>query len=163
VRLARVRVLSEAGEVATAFDIRRPVRVEIAYDVLAAGHVLTPHVELHNEEGVHAFSSHDTSEDWRRRERPVGRYASVITIPGNMLSEGTLRAHVSVMSHVPKTTLHAQARHAVAFQIIDSQQGDSARGDYIGPIPGVMRPLLGWTTRFDDAPAGGAGGAPPVS
>jgi lipopolysaccharide transport system ATP-binding protein len=148
VRLARVRVLSETNAPATAFDIRRPVRVEITYDVLEAGHILTPHVELHNEEGVHAFSSHDTSDEWRRTPREIGQYASVISIPGNMLSEGTLRAHVSVMSHFPVTTLHAQARNVVAFQVIDSQQGDSARGDYIGPIPGVVRPLLEWATRF---------------
>jgi len=151
VRLARVRVLNARSESATAFDIRLPVCIEITYDVLEAGHVLTPHVELHNEEGVHAFSSHDTSEEWRRRERGVGRYTSVITVPGNMLSEGTLRAHVSVMSHTPQTMLHAQARNVVAFQVIDSQQGDSARGDYIGPIPGVMRPLFKWKTHFDAA------------
>ncbi|HEV7906004.1 MAG TPA: ABC transporter ATP-binding protein [Pyrinomonadaceae bacterium] len=153
VRLARVRVLSEAGVLATAFDIRRPIHVEITYDVLAAGHILTPHVELHNEEGVHAFSSHDTSDEWRRTARAVGRYTSIITLPGNLLSEGTLRAHVSVMSHTPTTTLHAQARNVVAFQVLDSpQQGDSARGDYIGPIPGVVRPLLDWTTRFNAPP-----------
>jgi lipopolysaccharide transport system ATP-binding protein len=153
VRLARVRVLDEAGALATTFDIRRPVFVEITYDVRAAGHILTPHLELHNEEGVHAFSSHDTSDEWRRRERAVGRYASVISLPGNFLSEGTLRAHVSLMSHTPTTTLHAQARNVVAFQVIESsQRGDSARGDYIGPIPGVVRPLLDWATRIVPSP-----------
>lgn len=149
-RLRRVRVLDEAGALSTAFDIRRPVHVEITYDVLADGHILTPHVELHNEEGVHAFSSHDTSDEWRRTARARGRYASVIALPGNLLSEGTLRAHVSLMSHTPTTKLHAQARNVVAFQVIDSaQHGDSARGDYIGPIPGVVRPLLNWTTSLE--------------
>ncbi|MDQ1523303.1 MAG: lipopolysaccharide transport system ATP-binding protein [Pyrinomonadaceae bacterium] len=152
VRLARVRVLDAEGTPTIAFDIRRPVRVEITYDVLTAGHVLTPHVEFHNDTGVHVFSSHDTGDEWRRTPRAVGRYASIITIPGNTLSEGTLRAHVSVMSHVPQTTLHAQARGVVAFQVIDSQQGDSARGDYIGPIPGVVRPLLDWATVRLDTP-----------
>lgn len=154
VRLARVRVLNEAGALNTAFDIRRPVFVEITYDVLEAGHVLTPHVEFNNEEGVRAFSSHDTSDEWRRTTRAVGRYASIISLPGNLLSEGTLRAHVSVMSHTPTTTLHAQAQNVIAFQVIDSPQPgySSARGDYIGPIPGVVRPLLDWTTTRFDAP-----------
>jgi lipopolysaccharide transport system ATP-binding protein len=150
VRLRRVRVLNDAGALATAFDIRRPVHIEITYDVLQAGHILTPHVEFNNEEGVRAFSSHDTSDEWRRTAREVGRYVSVIALPGNFLSEGTLRAHVSVMSHTPTTTLHAQARNVVAFQVLDSpQRGDSARGDYIGPIPGVVRPLLNWTTSLE--------------
>jgi lipopolysaccharide transport system ATP-binding protein len=36
--------------------------------------------------------------------------------------------------------------------VIDSLDGDSARGDYAGHMPGVIRPLLNWTTSF--APAG---------
>ena len=148
-RLRRVRVLSETGTPATAFDIRSPIYIEVVYDVLAAGHLLAPQIELYNEEGVHVFCSHDTSAEWRHKTREVGRYTSVISIPGNMLAEGMLRAHVSIMSHVPVTTLHAQERNAVAFQVLDREQGDSARGDYIGPIPGVVRPLLDWTTRFD--------------
>lgn len=164
VRLARVRVLSETNAPATAFDIRKPVRVELTYDVLEAGHMLTPHVELHNEEGAHAFSSHDTSDEWRRTAREIGHYRSVISIPGNLLAEGTLRAHASVMSHVPQTTLHAQARNVIAFQVIDTQQGDSARGDYIGPIPGVVRPLLDWaTTRLDSHDVVVGRAAPPGS
>jgi hypothetical protein len=117
-------------------------------------------VEFHNDVGVNAFGSHDTGEEWRRRPREAGRYSSIITLPGNMLSEGTLRAHIAVMSHVPQTTLHAQARNAVAFQVIDNQQGDSARGDYIGPMSGVVRPLLAWATMRLDALPPGRGASP---
>ncbi|HEX8129081.1 MAG TPA: ABC transporter ATP-binding protein [Pyrinomonadaceae bacterium] len=163
VRLARVRVLDDRGASATAFDIRHPVRIEITYDVLEGGHVLTPHVEFHNDVGINVFGSHDTGAAWRRTPRAPGRYSSIITIPGNMLAEGTLRTHVAVMSHVPQTMLHAQARNVVAFQIIDSQQGDSARGDYIGPIPGVMRPLLDWATARLDAPPQEQSTTPPPS
>ena len=34
----------------------------------------------------------------------------------------------------------------MAFQVIDSLDGDTVRGDYAGPFPGVVRPLLEWTT-----------------
>ena len=37
---------------------------------------------------------------------------------------------------------------AVAFQVIDSLDGDSARGDYAGRMTGVVRPLLQWSTQF---------------
>lgn len=37
---------------------------------------------------------------------------------------------------------------SVMYQIIDSMNGDSARGDYAGHIPGVVRPLLRWTSEF---------------
>lgn len=149
VRLRSVRVCNERGETTAAIDVRRPLRIEVTYDVLDAGHVLLPTLELYNEHGTEVFSTHDTGEVWRRRERPIGRYISSVIIPGNLLAEGSLTAHVSVMSHFPATILHARETNAVAFQVIDSQQGDTARGDYLGPMPGVVRPLLQWDTRSE--------------
>jgi lipopolysaccharide transport system ATP-binding protein len=130
-------------------DVRRESRIEVTYDVLEAGHALVPVVELYNEEGTEVFSTHDTGAEWRRRPRPRGRYTSAVTVPGNLLAEGSLVAHVSLMSHAPATVLHAHAPNAVAFQVIDPAAGDSARGDYEGPLPGVVRPLLEWATRLE--------------
>jgi lipopolysaccharide transport system ATP-binding protein len=123
--------------------------MEITYDVLKAGHTLLPVVELYNEEGTEVFTTHDTGEEWRRRARPAGRYTSAVKIPGNLLAEGSLLAHVSVMSHFPATILHVRETSAVAFQVVDTNEGDTARGDYIGPLPGVVRPLLEWENRFE--------------
>ncbi|PYT00219.1 MAG: ABC transporter ATP-binding protein [Acidobacteria bacterium] len=149
VRLRRVRVCDERGETVAASDVRRPVLVEVTYDVLEAGQVLLPVVELYNEEGTEVFTTHDTSAQWRRRERAAGRYTSAVRVPGNLLAEGSLIAHVSIMSHFPSTILHARVKNAVAFQVVDEVAGASARGDYLGPMPGVVRPLLEWTTRAD--------------
>lgn len=149
VRLRRVRVRNESGETASAFDVRRPVHVEVTYDVHEEGHVLVPVVELYNEEGALVFSTHDAGGEWRRRARPRGRYTSTVRIPGNLLAEGSLIAHVSVMSHFPSTILHAREANAVAFQIVDEPGDASARGDYVGPMPGVVRPLLEWTTHAE--------------
>ena len=147
VRLRSARVVDGRGRLLSAADIRLPVGVELVYEVLRPGHTLTPHVELHNDEGVHLFSAHDTGDEWRHRPRAAGTYASTVWIPGNLLAEGNVLVHVSVMSHAPATALHAQERQAVAFQVVDTQEGDSARGDYVGPVGGVVRPLLNWTTR----------------
>ncbi len=64
-----------------------------------------------------------------------------------MLAEGgiTVGAAVSTMDPV---VVHFYEPDAVAFHMIDSLDGDSARGDYAGPMPGVVRPLLRWTTQF---------------
>jgi lipopolysaccharide transport system ATP-binding protein len=151
VRIRGVRVRDARGETVAAVDVRRPVHVELSYDVLEDGHALTPVVELYNEEGTEVFSTHDTGAEWRRRARPRGRYTSTVNVPGNLLAEGSLIAHVSIMSHFPSTILHARVANAVAFQIIDEPGEDSARGDYVGPMPGVVRPLLEWETRADSA------------
>ena len=45
--------------------------------------------------------------------------------------------------------LHAHAPRALGFQVDDSADGDSARGDFHGRWPGVIRPLLEWRTRFE--------------
>lgn len=145
VRLRRVGVYDERGEPTTVVDIHRQFRIEVSYDVNEAGHVLLPVVELCNEEGTEVFSTHDTNQEWRRRERPPGRYTSAVIVPGNLLAEGSLLAHVSVMSHFPATILHLRETNAVAFQVVDTDEGNSARGDYVGPMPGVVRPLLEWT------------------
>jgi lipopolysaccharide transport system ATP-binding protein len=44
--------------------------------------------------------------------------------------------------------MHFHQTDAVAFCVIDSFAGDSARGDFQGELHGVVMPLLKWTTRF---------------
>jgi lipopolysaccharide transport system ATP-binding protein len=146
VRLRRVRVRTEGGDTIAVVDIQKPFGIELTYDVLDEGHALVPVIEFYNDAGSELFSTHDTSAHWRRQLRPRGTYTSTVWVPGNLLAEGSLIAHVSIMSHFPATVLHAHERNAIAFQAIDSPSADSARGDYIGPMPGVVRPLLRWTT-----------------
>ncbi|HEY3038755.1 MAG TPA: ABC transporter ATP-binding protein [Pyrinomonadaceae bacterium] len=148
VRLRRGRVRDEAGETISVVDIRKPFGIELTYEVLEEGHALVPVIEFYNEEGTELFSTHDTQVEWRRQTRPRATYTSTVWIPGNLLAEGSLIGHVSIMSHFPATVLHAHERNAVAFQVVDSPAGDSARGDYIGPMPGLIRPLLSWTTEM---------------
>ncbi len=150
VRLRRVRVRAEDGKTIPVIDIRKPFGIELTYEVLDEGHALVPVLEFYNEEGTELFSTHDTNAEWRRSARPRATYTSTVWIPGNLLAEGSFVGHVSIMSHFPATVLHAYERNAVAFQVVDSPAGDSARGDYIGPMPGVIRPLLNWSTEINE-------------
>jgi lipopolysaccharide transport system ATP-binding protein len=54
----------------------------------------------------------------------------------------------AAVSTLDPVTVHVCERDAVAFHVIDGHGGDSARGDYGGTFPGVIRPLLNWTTHF---------------
>ncbi|MDQ3919449.1 MAG: ABC transporter ATP-binding protein, partial [Acidobacteriota bacterium] len=151
VRLRAVRVRNEAGETIESTDIRHAVGIEFAYDVLQPGHVLTPKLDLYNEQGTHLFTAHDVRSEWRHRARPAGHYVSVAWLPGNFLSEGNLFVHASLASHVPATVMHAHEPNAVTFGVIDNQHKDSARGDFVGPMAGTIRPILDWTTDSDAA------------
>ena len=36
----------------------------------------------------------------------------------------------------------------VSAQVVDSNEGDSSRGDWAGPLMGVVRPMLDWETEY---------------
>ncbi len=146
-RLRAVRVRTKDNQIVDAVDIRQPVGVEMEYDVHKAGYVMMPNYHFFNEEGLHIFSAHDLDPQWRGRPRPVGRYRSTAWIPGNLLAEGTVLVSFELTTLNPVSDLF-RVRNAIAFQVIDSLEGNSARGDWGGHMPGVVRPLLQWDTQF---------------
>lgn len=144
--LRSVRVLTEDGSITDAVDILQPVILEMEYEVIKPGSMLMPHFQVYNEEGIHAFSAHDLDPAWRRRPRPAGLYISRAEIPGNLLNEGTLFIGAGLYTLEP-FTFQFYAPDAVAFQVIEYPDSESARGDYAGKISGIVRPLLKWTTQ----------------
>jgi lipopolysaccharide transport system ATP-binding protein len=146
-RLRAVRVRGGEGQILEAADIRRPVQVEMEYEVLQSGHVLAPYYEFYNEHNVHVFGAGDLDPAWRGRPRPIGRYVSTAWIPGNLLAEGTLFVTAGLYSLNPSIRQFKE-RDVVAFHIVDSLDGDSARGDVVSEWGGVVRPLLTWSTQF---------------
>ncbi len=146
VRLRSVRIKDENENTCTAVDIRKPVGMEMEYEVLEEGHLLMPYYNIFNDEGVKLCTAHDQNKEWRNRPRPVGRYTSTAWIPGNLLNEGTIYVGPAMRgweSHI----LHFSKREAVAFQVIDTMEGDSTRGDFAGYLSGAIRPQLHWETR----------------
>jgi lipopolysaccharide transport system ATP-binding protein len=147
VRLRAVRVRTEDGKINDAVDIRRAVGIEMEYEVLRPGNVLVPNYHFFNEEGVCVFAAMDLDPEWHRKPRLVGSYISTAWITGNFLSEGRLTVGAAI-STMDRLRGHFHESDAVAFQVVDSLDGDAARGDYAGPMPGVVRPLLRWTNQF---------------
>jgi lipopolysaccharide transport system ATP-binding protein len=148
VRLREVRIRTEEGRIGEAFDIRRPIGIDVVFEVLEGGKVLSPNIHIFNGEGVTLFVSIDEDDAWLRRPRPAGRYVSTCWIPGNFLAEGSLVADVAITTFVP-FEIHSYERSAIGFEVIDSMDGDSVRSDYAGHLPGVVRPSLEWETAFE--------------
>ncbi len=145
-RLRSISVRDRNGQVSESFDIREPVTVQIEFDCLKAGHELMPAFSICNEEAQILFSSIDIEPKWAGVERRPGRYVAKITIPGNYLAEGTMLVNTAVRQWQPAQALEYFVPEAVAFQVIDSFEGDSARGHYPGDLAGVVRPKLEWRT-----------------
>jgi lipopolysaccharide transport system ATP-binding protein len=147
-RLRAVRVQTEDGQITDTVDIRRPVGIAMEYEVLRSGYMLSPGYAVYNEEGVHVFTAVDLDPAWRRCRRPAGQYLSTAWIPGNLLAEGTLFVSASLYTMDPYIKQWREG-DVVAFQVVDSLDGDSARGDWANSWKGAVRPLLQWTTQFN--------------
>lgn len=144
-RLLSVRVCDESGTTISNVDIRRPVSIEMSYEVLIGGRILIPNVHFSNGNGVCIFVSHDWEGGWRKRPRDPGVYTSVIHLPGNFLAEGSVFVGAALATFHPHT-IHFFERDAVTFNVFDSLDGNSARGDLAGEMPGIIRPMLEWET-----------------
>lgn len=147
VRLRRVCVRTKEGRVSDVLDIREPIGLEMEYDVLEEGFIFMPYYRIWNDEGVELFDPIDSDPEWRRKPRPPGTYNSTAWIPGNYLSESTHFVGVGMKTLFPQAQ-RIVTRDSIAFQVVDSIEGDSARVDYAGPLAGVVRPLLDWETRY---------------
>ena len=147
VRLRAVRIRDEAGEITATVDIRRPIAIEVEYDVLRDGRSLLPHCVVLNGEGQTLFQINDLDPEWRLRPRPAGRYVTQAWIPGNLLSEGThiVSAYICLLDPYNH---QCHEKEAVSFQVVDTTEGDSARGDWQGGMLGLVRPAVKWTTAY---------------
>jgi lipopolysaccharide transport system ATP-binding protein len=144
VRLRSVRVVDEAGEVASAVDVRQPVGVEIGFTVLREGVPLVPKIKVRDRQGDVAFNAMDTSTRWDD-PTPPGEYVTTAWIPANLLNEGLIVVEAGMHSlAAPRLHGHAVAG-GLAFHVQDPGEGNSARGHFTGQWKGVVRPLLDWT------------------
>ena len=148
VRLQGVRVKGEDGVVKEGLDIRRAIGLEMEYEVLQEGHRLLPYYTLTNDQGVRVFSTIDLDAEWNNRHRPTGRFTTTAWIPGNLLAEGTYYVRAA-MRTTDRRKRHFNERDIVAFNVIDTIDGDSARGNYAARMGGVVRPLLDWETNYE--------------
>ncbi len=148
VRLCAVRVKNEDGDVKEGVDIRKAIGLEMEYEVLQGGHQLLPYYILFNDQGVKVFSTIDQDARWTVEQRPAGRFISTAWIPGNLLAEGTYYVRAT-MRNPDRKKRYFDEQEIVAFNVLDTYDGDSARGEWVGKMGGVIRPLLKWETSYD--------------
>jgi len=147
VRLRALRIRNDTGKLTETIDVRKPVAIEMEYEVLEPDHIMIPYLKFFNDEGVRIFAAVDLDPDWRGRTRMPGQYKSTAWIPGNLLAEGMIYVGASMKTTAQKYTYFYE-RFGVAFQVVDNLDGDSARGDYVGKLSGAVRPALKWETSF---------------
>ncbi len=143
-KLIAARVVGEDRQSIQSLDIRNPVGVEMTYEV-RGDKVITPNIHFFDESGTCIFVSHDWNGEWKDSPRPAGTYTSTVWVPGNFFGEGRITVAVAASTYEPME-VHFVVWDALSFYVADSIDGDSARGDYTGQFPGVVRPKLDWDT-----------------
>jgi lipopolysaccharide transport system ATP-binding protein len=146
VRLREVTVHDECGDQSGHFNATESICVTICYDVIEDGPVFTHGLNLYNDVGQNVFCSHDVVSPIRTESRNRGTYVATVRIPGNLLAEGVFLASVVLLRPEP-FSLHVHEPDIISFSITDRIDGKSARGNYVGGFPGVVRPLLEWETK----------------
>ena len=141
-KLRGAECISENSDAAGVFDIRKPVLVKMTYEVLQDDIYYTHGFNLYKDE-VHVLSSHDTEFSKQKIKSKKGIYEVTLQLPANFLSEGFHTIGLAIMSYNP-FVVHFHEQHALDFIIADTMDGDSARGEYGGNYPGVIRPMLAW-------------------
>jgi len=147
-RLKRVRVKNTNGVTVSLTDIRAAVGLEMTFEVIQEGYTLMPHFRFENEEGVLLFITLDVDPEWRKKSRPKGIYVTTAWIPGNLLAEGSFFIEPAMRTLEPRHIPEFRAEQAIRLQVVDPMEGDSARGDWVKGLKGVVRPLLKWETDF---------------
>ena len=148
-RLISVKVKDKNNDISEAHDIREPLTVEMEYLVLESGHIFMPNFHFFHDQGIQAFTTLDIDPAWHTKPRPKGRYTSIVEIPGNLLTEGLYSIRLVLSTKHPFHGI-CTIPNAVTFTIVDSLDGNSARGDYGGRMAGVVRPKLNWRTLYQD-------------
>lgn len=92
-------------------------------------------------QGVCAFGPMERTEEVRPE---IGYYSSTLTIPPHLLAESEYSVIVSLFESMGMKRQLVMVPDALTFQVYDSMNGESARGDCTQNFAGVMRPKLDW-------------------
>jgi lipopolysaccharide transport system ATP-binding protein len=144
VRLRRACVRPVTRVPSDRITIRTPVSLEFEYWNLEPGAHLNLSLNLYNEQGILVFNADPIDEPaWGGRDLPAGLFRDTCIIPGDLLNEGMHRVELLLVRD-ESVVIHSQD-DLLVFDVHDSVD---TRGAWYGKWPGVVRPVLAWSTEL---------------
>lgn len=128
------------------FQITESVGITISYEVIKAGSKIHSAFNFYDRNGINIFDSHENNTSNYYERKQCGKYQATVWIPQNLLSEGVILVGVALVTHDP-FVVHYHERDSIAFNMIDNQIRSPTRGEYVGSLPGIIRPLLKWESK----------------
>ncbi|MGV8947242.1 MAG: ABC transporter ATP-binding protein [Lutibacter sp.] len=128
------------------FLITEPVGVTMIYEVLQNGFKIHSAFNFYNGREVNIFDSHEINTELYSKIKSKGIYQTTVWIPRNLLSEGVINVGVALLTHDP-FSVYLHELNVIAFNMFDKVSESPTRGDYVGNMSGIIRPLLHWESK----------------
>jgi len=140
IRLRAVRILNADHEPISNVDVRRPVYVEIEYDLLMPLPNFRTAFRLLASDGTVILTSAESSNScWDESSRDPGTYNSRCEIPGNFLNTG--QYSITVSCDIPFVQELFFVENCLNFHV---EQTGSHSGRFAERWPGLICPKLEW-------------------
>ena len=143
VKILSIQAHSQDLQKSDNYKITEKIGISITYEVLKAGHKIHTALNFFNSSGVNIFDSHESRTLLYHDKKIPGIYKTTVWIYENIFSEGVIIVGVALVTHDP-FTVHFHESNALAFNVIEDFLNSPTRGDYVGSLPGIIRPNLKW-------------------
>lgn len=148
IRLIAVRVSNADRVQATNFDVRRPINVEIEYELLAPLPRFRTAFRLVASDGTVILTSAESSnQGWDQTSREPGKYTSWCEIPGNFLNVG--QYGITVSCDIPFVRALFFVENCLNFHV---EETGSHSGRFPERWPGLICPKFDWQVERLDRP-----------
>ncbi len=143
-RLCKARIINSSGEISMEHRINEPIILEMEYRILKEGARVNPNLHFYTADGTYAFATSDVTIDRHAESKQSpGLYKSKCVIPPNLLNTGTYYVSFA-LSTMTTSTVHFYEKDLLSFTVVESIYDSITRGEYVGAVPGIVRPLLQW-------------------
>jgi lipopolysaccharide transport system ATP-binding protein len=146
VKILSVRAHNKYKQQFDNFKITEKIGVTVTYKVVESGHRIHSAFNFFNSSGVNIFDTHENRTVLYHEKKQEGIYETTVWIYENIFSEGVIVVGAALVTHDP-FKVHFHEREAIAFNIVEDLENSPTRGDYVGSLPGIIRPNLKWESQ----------------
>ncbi|MCX6188615.1 MAG: ABC transporter ATP-binding protein [Bacteroidetes bacterium] len=147
VNMLEVKAHNVLFELNENFQITESVGISMIYEVIVSGYKIHSAFNFYDRNGINIFDSHENNTSHYFDEKNIGVYETTAWIPRNLLSEGVIMVGVALVTHDP-FVIHLHEKECIAINMVDNSIQSPTRGEYVGNLPGIIRPLLNWESKI---------------
>ena len=142
-RLLEVVVHGNDRKPRMSYSVKENIGITMTYEILRDDITFVDNFNVFNDENAVLFVTHNVQHSYYNKTRANGIYQTTAWLPANLLQGGDYFISAALISISP-FQFHFHEEQVVCFQLFDSVDGTTAKGDFSGDFPGMVRPLLRW-------------------